>query len=330
MSLCNLTRYRNKLASLIVVSGENTVSPLGRVVLIIWLFVVLIINSSYTASLTSILTVQQLSSPITGIDTLITSNKPIGFQVGSFAENYLTQELNIPKHRLVPLGSPQEYAIALEKGTVAAVVDERPYVELFLSEHCQFSVRGQEFTKSGWGFAFRRDSPLAIDMSTAILSLSENGELSKIRDKWLSKKLCGFRGAVDEQLQFNSFRGLFLLCGIACLAALLIYLPSVVYQFSQNSPQREKKANHCTTSPSARFHTFLSFVDEKEETSRNKFKRKVQDLSSSRSRTRISRSRTMSMSEKLQGHTGTPQESRQDQMPATQVRPIKQSISMKS
>ncbi|KAL4298437.1 hypothetical protein HN51_049105 [Arachis hypogaea] len=295
---------------------ENTVSPLGRVVLIIWLFVVLIINSSYTASLTSILTVQQLSSPITGIDTLITSNKPIGFQVGSFAENYLTQELNIPKHRLVPLGSPEEYATALEKGTVAAVVDERPYVELFLSEHCHFSIRGQEFTKSGWGFAFRRDSPLAIDMSTAILSLSENGELSKIHDKWLSKKACGFRGAQDEQLQFNSFRGLFLICGIACLAALLIYLPSVAYQFSQNSPERERRNHpfgHSSTSRSARIQTFLSFVDEKEDTSRNnsKFKRKLEDISSSRSRsrTRISRLRTMAMPKKLHIHIGTSQQS---------------------
>ncbi|KAL2332568.1 hypothetical protein Fmac_020149 [Flemingia macrophylla] len=131
---------------------ENTVSPLGRVVLIIWLFVVLIINSSYTASLTSILTVQQLSSPITGINSLISSSERIGYQVGSFAANYLNEELNIPKHRLYPLGSPEEYADALENGTVAAVVDERPYVELFLSNHCKFSIRGQDFTKSGWGF----------------------------------------------------------------------------------------------------------------------------------------------------------------------------------
>ena len=133
-------------------SGENTMSTLGRIVLLIWLFVVLVINSSYTASLTSMLTVQQLSSPITGIDTLVTSNKPIGFQVGSFAENYLTEELNIPKSRLVALGSPEEYAVALERGTVAAVVDERLYIELFLSDNCKFSIRGQEFTKSGWGF----------------------------------------------------------------------------------------------------------------------------------------------------------------------------------
>ncbi|XP_061367343.1 glutamate receptor 3.2-like isoform X1 [Gastrolobium bilobum] len=258
---------------------ENIVSPLGRIVLIIWLFVVLIINSSYTASLTSILTVQQLSSPITGIDTLISSNKPIGFQVGSFAENYLTKELNIPKRRLVPLGSPEEYAIALERGTVAAVVDERPYVELFLSNHCKFSIRGQEFTKGGWGFAFPRDSPLAIDMSTAILNLSENGELQRIHEKWLSKKACDLHSTDNEQLQLNSFRGLFLICGIAFFLALLIYFISMVHQFCQNSPEKSDPSNGCS-SRSARIQTFLNFVDEKEDISHKKSKRKLEDISS--------------------------------------------------
>ena len=138
--------YEFKLA------GENTVSTLGRIVLLIWLFVVLIITSSYTASLTSILTVQQLNSPIKGVDTLIRSSGRVGFQVGSYAENYMIDELNIARSRLVALGSPKEYATALQNGTVAAIVDERPYVDLFLSEFCGFAIRGQEFTRSGWGF----------------------------------------------------------------------------------------------------------------------------------------------------------------------------------
>ena len=125
--------------------------------LIIWLFVVLIINSSYTASLTSILTVQQLYSPITGIETLREIDEPIGFQVGSFAERYLSEELNVSRSRLIPLGSPEEYAKALDlgpgkEGGVAAVVDELLYVENFISRECKFRVVGQEFTKSGWGF----------------------------------------------------------------------------------------------------------------------------------------------------------------------------------
>ena len=131
-------------------------STLGRLVVLIWLFVVLIINSSYTASLTSILTVQHLSSPVSGIDSLKASDERIGFQVGSFTERYLIEDIGISKSRLVPLGSPEEYAKALQLGSsnggVGAIVDERPYVEIFLSTQCTFRIVGQEFTRSGWGF----------------------------------------------------------------------------------------------------------------------------------------------------------------------------------
>lgn len=148
-------------------TGENTVSTLGRGVLIIWLFVVLIINSSYTASLTSILTVQQLSSQIEGIGSLISNNEPIGVQVGSFTKNYLIQELNIPEARIFDLQHPSEYAQALERGPkgggVAAIVEELPYVELFLSTNCRFKIVGQEFTKSGWGFVSVTSSFVCID-----------------------------------------------------------------------------------------------------------------------------------------------------------------------
>lgn len=132
-------------------------STLGRLVLIIWLFVVLIINSSYTASLTSILTVQQLTSRIEGIDSLIASNDPIGVQDGSFAWKYLVDELKIAEARLVKLKKMENYIEALQygpkRGGVAAIVDELPYIELFMSNtKCKFRTVGQEFTKSGWGF----------------------------------------------------------------------------------------------------------------------------------------------------------------------------------
>lgn len=151
-------------------AGEDTRSTLGRFVIIIWLFVVLIIQSSYTASLTSILTVQQLTSPITGIDNLIASDEPIGFQVGSFAESYLVHELGVSPSRLKALGTPDEYKQALDlgprKGGVVAIVDELPYVELFLLQHDKVAIVGAEFTKSGWGFV-SRDSPSLMHTRTA-------------------------------------------------------------------------------------------------------------------------------------------------------------------
>ncbi|XP_022741195.1 glutamate receptor 3.6-like [Durio zibethinus] len=265
---------------------ETTVSVLGRIILIIWLFVVLIINSSYTASLTSILTVQQLTSPIKGIETLLSTNDPIGYQQGSFARNYLIDELKIDASRLVPLNSPEESAKALkdgpDKGGVAAMVDDRAYIELFLSTRCEFSIVGQEFTKNGWGFAFPRDSPLAVDMSTALLKLSENGDLQRIHDKWLLRRACSYQGAKMEadRLQLKSFWGLFVICGLACLIALFVYFFKMVRQFSRHYAEELELSGQ--RSQSARIQTFLSFVDEKEEEVKSRSKRRQLERASNR------------------------------------------------
>ncbi|XP_052197634.1 glutamate receptor 3.6-like [Diospyros lotus] len=266
------------LSTLFFAHRENTASALGRLVLIIWLFVVLIINSSYTASLTSILTVQQLSSPIKGIETLMLSHDRIGYQEGSFVRNYLHEELGIHAERLIPLHSPDDFAEALKKGTknggVAAVVDERAYIDIFLSTRCEFSIVGPEFTKNGWGFAFPRDSPLAVDFSTAILKLSENGELQRIHDKWLRGSACSLQGAKLEvdRLQLRSFSGLFLMCGLACLLALCVYFVLMVRQFSRHYIESSESSGG--SSRLARLQTFLSFIDEKEEEVKKRSKRR--------------------------------------------------------
>lgn len=259
---------------------ERTVNSLSRLVLIIWLFVVLILTSSYTASLTSILTVEQLSSPIKDIQSLVASSDPIGYQRGSFAENYLTDELNIDKSRLVPLNTAEEYEKALtdgpKNGGVSAVIDERAYMEVFLSTRCEFSIIGQEFTRIGWGFAFPRDSPLAVDMSIAILELSENGDLQRIHDKWLTRSACSSQGTKQEadRLHLKSFWGLFVLCGLACLLSLLIYLIQIVRQFARHYLDLQELESAGRSSQSSRLQTFISFAGEKEVVIKNLSKKR--------------------------------------------------------
>ncbi|WVZ09152.1 hypothetical protein V8G54_013682 [Vigna mungo] len=271
---------------------ENTVSTLGRVVLIIWLFVVLIINSSYTASLTSILTVQQLYSPIKGIESLVNSKVPIGYTQGSFAKNYLVQEIHIEESRLVPLTTPEEIAKALkngpENGGVAAYIDERAYTDIFLSSRCDLSVVGQEFTRNGWGFAFPRDSPLAVDLSTAILQMIDNGDLQRIHDKWLLSSACLSQGSKleVERLQLKSFWGLYAICGVACLFALFMYLIQILRQYQKHyleEPESIGDQSIGSSSRSSRLKTFLSFADEKEETVKSRSKRRKMERISYRS-----------------------------------------------
>lgn len=271
-----VTIFLFSFSTLFKTNQENTVSPLGRMVMLVWLFLLMVITSSYTASLTSILTVQKLSSPITGINSLIASHMPIGYQVGSFAYSYMTDSLYISRSRLIPLGSPEEYERALRQGPdnggVAAIIDELPYVELFLSKQTDFGVVGQTFTKSGWGFAFQRDSPLAIDMSAAILKLSETGELQKIHTKWFCKMGCpGERRIISEsnELHFISFWGLYLLCGVFTVTALLVFLLRTLCEFIRHKRKLRAASDSSpmtsSSSCSQVIYNFFDFIDEKVE-----------------------------------------------------------------
>ncbi|KAI4354175.1 hypothetical protein L6164_003068 [Bauhinia variegata] len=248
---------------------EKTVTNLSRFLLIIWLSVVLILNSTYTASLSSILTVERLSSNIKGIESLLSSNHPIGYQIGSFAGNYLANELNIHHSRIVPLNSPEEYEKALingpEKGGVAALVSERVTMEIFLSTRCEFSIVGQDLMKIGWAFAFKRDSPLAVDMSAAIIKLSECGELQRIRDKWLKQSACIKEDGKKEldRLPLKNFLCLFLICGSVGLLVLLVYLTQMVNKFIKHNS--DKSQSSTLRSWSAALSSFASFLNEKEE-----------------------------------------------------------------
>ncbi|XP_073009428.1 glutamate receptor 3.7 [Typha latifolia] len=282
-----ITMFLFSFSTLFQSQQEDTLSTLGRFVMMVWLFLLMVITSSYTASLTSFLTVQQLSSPIKGIDSLIASNEPIGYQVGSFAESYLRDCLSIHPSRLVSLGSPEAYKEALnhgpKNGGVAAVVDELPYIELFLSKTSGFGIIGQPFTRSGWGFAFQRDSQLVIDMSRAILELSENGDLQMIHKKWFCKTNCAALISHDseaERLHFSSFSGLYLVCGIATVLSLIIFLLRSIRQFKRYSRRYRDSASSADPASSAELsqrsraiYSFFEFIDEKEEAIKSMFKR---------------------------------------------------------
>ncbi|KAH9307568.1 hypothetical protein KI387_035479 [Taxus chinensis] len=214
------------LSTLFFTQRERVKSILGRAVLIVWFFVVLIITSSYTANLTSILTIEQLRPMIDDIGGLIESGDPIGYQSGSFVRDYLL-ELNVAKERLVPLNTLHNYATALlngpQRGGVAAIVDELPEAMLFTSQRCEFQISGQEFSHGYWGFAFQKSSRLAVDISTALLKLKETGELERIHDKWLKNSTCKLSDGFSSRLGTPAFLGLFIITGLVSTLSIILY-----------------------------------------------------------------------------------------------------------
>jgi glutamate receptor, ionotropic, plant len=125
-------------------------------VLAIWLFFLLVLKSSYTASLTSMLTVQQLQPTVTTIEELLKNGEFVGYGRGSYVKGLLV-ELGFDMSKIQPYDTPEDYHSALSRGSkdggVAAVVDEIPYIKLFLAAHCNgYTMVGPIYKAAGFGY----------------------------------------------------------------------------------------------------------------------------------------------------------------------------------
>jgi glutamate receptor, ionotropic, plant len=106
-----------------------------------------------------------------------------------------------------------------------------------------------------------------VDLSTAILALSENGELQRIHDKWLNTGDCTADNTefVDSnQLRLESFWGLFLICGVACVLALLIYFGIMLCRFLRLEPPEPAVSEPGPSTSRCSLKKFFSFVDGRE------------------------------------------------------------------
>ena len=143
---------------LIIYAGERVVSNWSRIVVIIWLFVVLILTSSYTASLTSMLTIQQLLPAINDINDLIKNRENVGYQKGNFVGDIL-RRLKVQESKLKPYETAEEYSEALSKGTkkggVGAIFYEIPYLMIFLAKNgncAKYKMVGPIYKTDGFAF----------------------------------------------------------------------------------------------------------------------------------------------------------------------------------
>ncbi|KAH6821818.1 hypothetical protein C2S53_008423 [Perilla frutescens var. hirtella] len=220
-------------STLVFAHREKVKSNLSRFVVIVWLFVVLVLTSSYTASLTSMLTVQQLEPA--DIHDLTEKGEYVGYKAGHLVEGFLDSK-NCSKLRMYT--TFEEYDEALSKGSgnggVAAVVDNLPSLRIFLSEYChKYTMIGPTYRPSGFGFAFQKGSLLAPDVSRAILQLKESGKMDEISRNWFREEGCDTRNGTvinSKSLDIDYFKGLFLICGLSSFAALAASLLIFFYQ----------------------------------------------------------------------------------------------------
>ncbi|CAL5346131.1 unnamed protein product [Camellia sinensis] len=140
-------------SSLFFSHREKIYSNYTRVVVVMWLFVVFVVTSSYTANLTSLLTVPRLEPTVTDIEFLRRTSAIVGCDGDSYVKHYLVNVLQFKEHNMKAVGSQYNYLGEFESGNITAAFLEPPYEKIFLRENCnKYTVSGPTYKFGGWGF----------------------------------------------------------------------------------------------------------------------------------------------------------------------------------
>ncbi|WCJ27138.1 Glutamate receptor family protein [Euphorbia peplus] len=235
-------------SSLFFAHREKIHSNLTRLVIVVWLFVVLILNSSYTASLTSILTIKSLQPSVPDIDWLKRNNLPVGCDGDSFVRHYLEKVLKFKRENIINVSNEYDYPIKFQEKKIYAAFLEVPYQKVFNSHYCkQYIANTQTYRFGGLGFAFQKGSPIAADFSKAILELSEDGQLKNLEEKWFlpSSSSCEENTTDDttQSLSLRSFMGLFFISSATSTICFLIFLVRLCKNFWDHQKEEEEHGN---------------------------------------------------------------------------------------
>ncbi|KAG9455991.1 hypothetical protein H6P81_000499 [Aristolochia fimbriata] len=208
----------------------------ARFISSLWTFVVFVLVTSYGANLTSILTVEKLRPKVTDLQTLINNKEKIGCQNGSFVLDFLKKQ-GADESNIKAYASVAEYAKALDLGSddggVSAIVDEIPYIKVFLKYNCRnYTMAGKTYRTGGFGFAFARGSALVSDASRAVLQFDEV-EMNEIESKWFGNTTCPDpleAVNINYELTLGSFRFIYLTTLSISAATMILYLINISFE----------------------------------------------------------------------------------------------------
>jgi polar amino acid transport system substrate-binding protein len=156
----------------------------GRIVGAFWMLVCIIFITYFTASITSIMTVQQLTSDINGPNDL--PGRPVATVKGTTAEKYLASR-KVEVHAFTTID--EAYA-ALDKKQVQAVVYDAPILLFHLKSNpgLKQQVVGRLFQRQNYGVGLQHDSTHRAAINEALLKLRESGFLDELQTKWFGNQ----------------------------------------------------------------------------------------------------------------------------------------------
>lgn len=149
---------------------------LGRLVMIVWIVLGIIVVAYVTSSITSAMTVEKLKGKIHGPNDL--KDKRVAVVEKSAAQAYM-KENGIFQQSFPSLEEAVKFMLS---GGADAVVDGAPQVQTidFKQPNIPVKTAGPVFSKTTYGFAFPTGSPLRLPFNRTLTALEENGSIDGI------------------------------------------------------------------------------------------------------------------------------------------------------
>ena len=168
------------LSSLACQAQEMPRQWLARSIAIFWMFASVVFIASYTAQLTTTLTVQQIRGAIEGPGDLP------GKQVATLASSPAVDYLREQNAQVQEFPTPDQLFKALLGGNVDAVVTAAPLLLYYAAHEGKGRVKvvGPEFDRRPLAILVPLDSPLRRKIDRALVTLREDGTYRQIYEKW--------------------------------------------------------------------------------------------------------------------------------------------------
>jgi len=169
--------------STILSGGCDAKGPIhtgGRIIGALWMLICIVAITYFTAAITTIMTVNQLTSDITGAKDL--PGQQVATVKGTTAEKYLREH----RVKVSAFDTIDQCFEALDKKDVKAVVYDEPvllYHVKISGSHDQ-QVVGRLFERQNYGIGLQEGSPYRKTINATLLKLREDGTLDDLHAKW--------------------------------------------------------------------------------------------------------------------------------------------------
>ncbi|EEB17589.1 glutamate receptor 1 precursor, putative [Pediculus humanus corporis] len=218
----------------------------GRIVGCVWWFFTLILISSYTANLAAFLTVERMVTPINSPEDLASQTEveygtlTNGSTWEFFSKSQITlfnkmwEFMNSRKHVFVKSYDEGIRRVRDSKGKYALLIESPKNDYTNERQPCDTMKVGRNLDAKGFGIATALHSPLMKEINLAVLELIENGELTKLKNRWWSYrtecKQSDKQDALGNELSLSHVAGIFYILIGGLILAMAVALLEFCYK----------------------------------------------------------------------------------------------------